>query len=629
MNIVEFALRLRDMASQPLRQFATAANQTFTRADQMTNNLTTRNRVLGQSYNQLHYNVKQVENTVRTSTIPKQIRAARNELDALQRQANVSQSRIGSVYNDGRNSGSLSGGLLEMIGGFKGMAAGAAIGLAMSAVPIATNFIEDSIAKGLERQQIQTSFNVLAGSEDKGGTLTRQLVGLQKDTILGGEVFQNAQTMMGFGFRSEEIYDNLKMLGDVSMGDAQKLGSLTLAFSQVHAGGKLLGNDLIQFINAGFNPLEIMSQKTGKSIGVLKDEMSKGLITFGMVQQAFKDATSEGGRFENMLGKIAETPAGKVQQLAGEWDEFKVNAGAAFMPLVSMALDLAQKVMPLIEGVIIPLTSGVQGIVDWIKQAASSTGGWMEYLRMGKDFLTKAYLPYIGKLLGFVRNIVTEVIGFIQQSQLLKDIFEIITTVGTVLYTIIGKMVDVLGWLITNYLMVVLDVLDTIYSVIRKIITSAIKWVSQFETVKTIFAVIQTTASIVKGFISNMVDSLKGLYDSVIVPIVDAYKKLKGWAKDQPVTIKSEEVTSVDSKKQQQTTQQILTNIAENAAVTASASKSNEKTISGGGQKIVNIQVAKFLDSINLTSMNMQESTAEIEKIILEMFSRVLVQGTR
>lgn len=572
MNIVEFALRLKDMASQPLRQFGAAASQTFARANQMANNLSTHNRVLGQSYNELQTRIRGVENTIRTSTIPSQIRAARRELEALQRQANRHPGRMGGASGGGASSGGSSGGgLMGMLGGFGGMMKGAALGLGIGAVTMLGSGISDSISKSLERQQIQTSFNVLAGSEDKGGALTKQLVGLQKDTILGGEVFQNAQTMMGFGFKSEEIYDNLKMLGDVSMGDAQKLGSLTLAFSQVRAGGKLLGNDLIQFINAGFNPLEIMSQKTGKSIGVLKDEMSKGLITFGMVQQAFKDATSEGGRFDNMLGKIAETPAGKVQQLAGEWDEFKVQAGAAFMPLVSMALDLAQKMMPLLEGLITPLTTGIQTVVSWIKEAASTTGGWMDYVNIIKGLFMDHLVPLIQKLWGLIVNMVSKLFEFISKSELLKDIFSTVYELFGAVYDIVGYVVDALEWLFDNIVMPILEGIEKAY-----------RWIKGSDT------------------------NLNGT-----------------------TTVQVENKPSPPEKKEQQTTQQLLGDIATNTATNASAAKANESTISGGGQKVVNISIAKFLDYITINPISMKEGEADIERIFYELFGRVVTQGGR
>ena len=50
-------------------------------------------------------------------------------------------------------------------------------------------------------------------------------------------------------------------------------------------------------INAGFNPLQEMAKKTGKSVGELKEEMEKDAISADMVADAFASATAEGGQF--------------------------------------------------------------------------------------------------------------------------------------------------------------------------------------------------------------------------------------------------------------------------------------------------------------------------------------------
>ncbi|MFV0313258.1 MAG: tape measure protein [Dysgonomonas sp.] len=577
MNIVEFALRLKDMASTPLRQFGVAAGQTFTRADSMVNNLTAHNRVLGQSYNQLHHNVRQVENTIRSSTIPSHIREARRELESLQRQASVNPGRMGGIAVPGGSQGGGMMGMMGMAGMMKGMlplVAAMGIGTVVGSVARSgVDFIGESINKSFERQQIQTSFNVLAGSDEAGKALTGQLVGLQKDTVLGSEVFKNAQTMMGFGFKSNEVYNNLKMLGDVSMGDAEKLGSLTLAFSQVRAGGKLLGNDLIQFINAGFNPLEMMAQTTGKSIGVLKDEMGKGLITFGMVQKAFKDATSEGGRFNNMLGKIAETPAGKLQQLSGAWEEFKIQAGAAFMPLVSMALDLAQKVLPIVESFIKPLTSGVQRIADLINGASDKTSNWGRYANQIKDLFGNYILPYVRQVWDTATHIVAKMVEFAGKSELVKDIFNAIVL-----------------------------------------------------NIKTSFIVLEATMKSVKFF-----------FDNTIMPMLKAietvYRLVKpGSGTAAPNTVQAGAFqlgTAQLNKKGQETTQDTLNKIKENTAANADAAKNNESTISGGGQKIINIQMPKFLDNINIYPASVTEGVNQMEQMMREMFARILLEGAK
>jgi tape measure domain-containing protein len=99
------------------------------------------------------------------------------------------------------------------------------------------------------------------------------------------------------------------------------MSQMTLAFAQCSSAGRLMGQDLLQMINAGFNPLQEISKKTGKSMAVLKKEMEDGSISVGMVKQAFIDATSEGGRFYQMTDKQANT-------LNGKWSTMKDGIAA-------------------------------------------------------------------------------------------------------------------------------------------------------------------------------------------------------------------------------------------------------------------------------------------------------------
>lgn len=133
------------------------------------------------------------------------------------------------------------------------------------------------------------------------------------------------KTMMSFGMSGEQAFTTLKQIGDIAMGDSQKMQSLSLAFAQVHSTGNLTGQDLMQMINAGFNPLNEISKATGKSVGQLKEEMSKGAISAEQVAWAFQAATSEGGLFHNAIDEASQTTAGRMASMRDAIDEMKVS----------------------------------------------------------------------------------------------------------------------------------------------------------------------------------------------------------------------------------------------------------------------------------------------------------------
>lgn len=198
---------------------------------------------------------------------------------------------------------------------------GKAMGIAFSAQQ-AIAFVKQVVNVRSEIQALEVSFRTLLGSQQASAELMRQMKEFAAATPLQlGDLAKGAQTMLGFNVAAEEIMPMLKAIGDISMGDAQKFQSLTLAFSQMQSVGKLMGQDLLQMINAGFSPLAVMADKTGKSIGELKEEMSAGAISADMVKQAFIDATSEGGQFFGMLSGQGDTVKGALAQLSGAFTD--------------------------------------------------------------------------------------------------------------------------------------------------------------------------------------------------------------------------------------------------------------------------------------------------------------------
>lgn len=150
-----------------------------------------------------------------------------------------------------------------------------------------TQFESKVISIRSEMESLQTSFKTLAG-EQIGGELFEQIKEYELRTpMIMQDLASGAQTMLAFNIPAQDVMLHLKAIGDISMGDSEKFKSLTLAFSQMSATGKLMGQDLLQMINAGFNPLQVISEQTGKSIGQLKEEMEKGAISTKMVQDAF------------------------------------------------------------------------------------------------------------------------------------------------------------------------------------------------------------------------------------------------------------------------------------------------------------------------------------------------------
>jgi tape measure domain-containing protein len=158
------------------------------------------------------------------------------------------------------------------------------------------------------------------------------------------------KTLMAFGLQAKDVMPTLKNLADVSMGNSDRFGSLALAFAQTTAAGRLMGQEVLQFVNAGFNPLQQISKKTGESMVQLKKRMEDGAISALEVKQAFKEATSEGGLFFGAIQKGAETTSGKIAKTKDAILGVKIAFGTGFNDGLRVALDAMGEGIPKLEG---------------------------------------------------------------------------------------------------------------------------------------------------------------------------------------------------------------------------------------------------------------------------------------
>lgn len=284
-------------------------------------------------------------------------RAALFGLTQEQANARLSVKKLRDEYSLFKEeSGDVKDAIGDITGQMKNWIAGIAGGIGIK------EFLGQMIQVRGEFENIETSLRVLLGGDsEKLSDIMSQMKEYALISPLTTKDMASAlQMMIGFGVQAEDAITYLKALGDISMGDTVHFNSLALAFSQMSAAGKLMGQDLNQMINAGFNPLQQISEKTGKSIGELKDEMSKGAISAQMVQQAFIDATSEGGKFYGMASEGAKTLNGQISMLQESVDNMFNDMGQASegvilnsIQAVTKLVENYEKVGKVIAGIII------------------------------------------------------------------------------------------------------------------------------------------------------------------------------------------------------------------------------------------------------------------------------------
>lgn len=274
------------------------------------------------------------------SDVGKQSKQYADALAYLDQKHKQAAASIAKTTEATKNAGSADA---QLIGQLKGVAAAyVSLQTVAKAINLASQVEDATIA-----------FEVLTGSAKDGQLLFEQI---RKFAAESPVTFSNAaeatKTMMSFGVAAQDVQQNLKMLSDVTGGNNERFKMLALAFSQTSAAGRLMGQDVLQMINAGFNPLQQISKTTGETMIELKKRMEDGGISAQEVRQAFQDATSEGGMFEGMTDRLAQTVSGKLNIALSDMEQKLAAAGEALGPLIIQLLDASEDLKPLLNDAI-------------------------------------------------------------------------------------------------------------------------------------------------------------------------------------------------------------------------------------------------------------------------------------
>lgn len=237
---------------------------------------------------------------------------AKNKLNQLGNQ-------LSQLANSTQRSGSIIGGSMNDASKQISAAFGA-MGMALTTAGITAGLIafgKNALSTAAELEQTAVAFEVFTGSAKTAGDMLNQLKAQAlKSPMQFLDITKGAQILLQYGLTAEQVVPITQMLGDVSAGNADKFNRLALAFGQVNASGRLMGQEARQMINAGFNPLQAISDKTGASMAVLTQRMHDGQISVREVGDAFIAATSEGGRFFGMADRQSQTLQGAFNKLS-------------------------------------------------------------------------------------------------------------------------------------------------------------------------------------------------------------------------------------------------------------------------------------------------------------------------
>ena len=200
-------------------------------------------------------------------------------------------------------------------------------------------FVNQVIDVRSQFQQLEISFGTMLKSKEKANELMAQLTDLAAKTPFGlEEVSEGAKKLLAFQIPAQEVTETLRRMGDVASGLGVPMGQLIHVYGQVKAQGKLMTNDLYQFMNAGIPIIAELSKVVGKSETEIKDMVSAGKIGFTEIQAVIKNMTNEGGLFYNLMAEQSKSLGGQISNLKDNFDQMLNEIGKSSEGIVSGAI---------------------------------------------------------------------------------------------------------------------------------------------------------------------------------------------------------------------------------------------------------------------------------------------------
>lgn len=334
----------------------------------------------------------------RTQELAKELADAEREADDLK---NEMDSLSKKTKNTGDSVESLSDKLKKGLSNAAKVATGVLTTVASGVVALGKIGLEYNA----QIESYTTDFEVMMGDAEAAARKVEELKEMGAKTPFElGDLASATKTLLAFNVSADDSTGVLQQLGDISLGNVQKLESLTRAYGKMNASQKVTLEDINMMIDAGFNPLLLVAENTGETMEQVYDRISKGEVAFEEITGAINQATSEGGQFYQGMDKASKTTKGLISTLK---DAAQSKIGELFSDISEKIKELLPNVISFVENIdteeivtgvenlmqtfenLLPVITGVTAATVAYK-AATSIAGIIDALRKATEEQTLA-----------------------------------------------------------------------------------------------------------------------------------------------------------------------------------------------------------------------------------------------
>ena len=500
---------------------------------------------------------------------------------------------------------------------------------------------------GAQAESVNVAFTTLVGSERKAAEMLRQINDFAAHSPFGKmDLTQSAQTMLNFGVETGKVLPLLRQLGDISGGDKDKMSALSLVMGQVSSTGYLMGQDLLQFINAGFNPIQELSQMTGISVDKLKDKMAKGQITYHNVEQAIAHATGAGGKFNGMMDKQSQTLAGKWSTLMDTVQQGAIDLSQSVNTPIAEVVDKITAAIPKVFAVLQSVFSAIAAGIGFVVRFRTA------FMLLGGAVLTvwAVFRTYTMALAAYqaITTLVTAATKIWTAAQWLLNVAMTANPIGLIVVGV-AALVAIIAYCWTKFagfrafLITMWDVWRKFGDLIKTYVVDRIK-----ELIRGVGLLSKAFSKLFsgdfKGAAADFAEGVKNVsgVNSAVSLVKNTADTVRGTfqknlaaerAKDKKKEGKNSERSAISTPglKGSAAVENVVFGTGKGDAKKAKGKKGRRSAeeIATGGRRSTSItmNISKFFDTLHV-HMTDKADTAELERIVVQSMNRALAIAT-
>lgn len=408
-------------------------------------------------------------------------------------------------------------------------------GVAVAAVGAVTAALGAGVVAGVKYnasiESYQTSFEVMTGSAEKAAEVIDKLKKVGAETPFElPDLADTTQLLMNYDFSADEAMDKMMMLGDISQGSAEKMSRIATAYGQMSSAGKVYLEDVKQMIEAGFNPLQEISESTGESMASLYDRISKGTISVDEITASMQRATSEGGKYFQSMEKQSQTFSGLISTL-------KDNAQQLLGEVVKPISDgLTESLLPAAISAIEQLTQGFEenGVSGMIQAAGNIVNGLFTGIMENAPLLISTGMELLNQFwLGIATGLPELIVkGFEIVTQLalgiMQNLPQLVTQGSAAITNYVSGLLSALPSVLQSGVQMVLRLVDGIINNLPAIVSAAAQAIARFvaSVASNLPQILSTGIKIIGELASGLIraiPNLVGKIPQIISAIKDAF----------------------------------------------------------------------------------------------------------